>query len=190
MPTAAIIAAGIGAVGAIGGAAVAAHGNSQASKTQAGTAAQALDFSKAQEAERKREWDTQQTAAAAQWKAKQDMLRPFNAAAYSVLGKYGIPVSMSDPTPPQAQAMPADWQPGMPLPGSSPSSGVPSPSPTSAMPPVPPPAAVSGVPPPVGSPMAPATGGVQPPSTMGQMMGTHGAFDWQSPFAKPGGANA
>jgi hypothetical protein len=139
-------------------------GASHAADTQAKTAANALALATSTEAERKREWDVQQQAAQAQYAAKQAQLAPFNTAAYSVLAKYGVPISQMGAAPPPVQSMPANWQPGMPLPGAA---AAPGPTPVAA---------------------APQLQGISPagavPQNLGQMMAAKplGAFDWQSAF--------
>jgi hypothetical protein len=148
MPAAIAVPAIASVVAGVGGAAIAAHGNSSAAKTQQKSTADALAFSREQEAERKREWEYQQKQAAAAWQARQQMLAPFMAGGYSVLGKYGINTSM-----PQ--------QPSMP----------PAPAPRRAVPPQMP----GGVPP--LSAGAPQVNTGQPSATLGDLM-SGSPFQW------------
>lgn len=116
MPAAAFI---VPAVATVAGAAIASHQQGKAAKGQEKTAADALAFTREQEAERRREWEYQQAQAASAWKARQQMIAPFMAGGYSVLGKYGIPVQMQ-----QAPTMPS-LSAGTPPPGAAPGRAMP-----------------------------------------------------------------
>lgn len=104
--TAVLIGAGISAIGAGAAAKMSSDANKHAADTQGESTSAALDFSKQQEAERRREWDTQQQASRDAWTARQQMMTPFLAGGQSVLQKYGIntpapsmPASLSAPMP-------------------------------------------------------------------------------------------
>lgn len=84
----AIVAAGIGAAGMLGGSILGARSAGKAADTQAKAAADALAFEKEQEAKRER-----------QWEADQRRLSPYRLAAASVLAKYGIDIPMEDAAP-------------------------------------------------------------------------------------------
>lgn len=178
MPAAAVI---IPAVAGIAGSLIAAHGNSEATKTQAGTASSALDFAKAQEAERRKEWDTQQQAARDAWTARQAMMAPFLAGGQSVLQKYGI----SAPTP----SMPAGLSAPMPAGGAMGSNSVPPP----AMPSLPgvsvAPLSPAQIPAPKAVPQGSTVGSLMDPSTQNPG-GPQTATDWSDWNRYLGGPNA
>lgn len=165
MPAAVAVPAIAAVVGAVGSAAIAAHGNSSAAKTQQKSASDALQFQREQEAERRHEWEYRQAQAKAAWEARQKMLAPFLAGGASVLAKYGIRAPQESTPPPSFSApMPSGYT-GGPIP-TTPSA----PGPAS-MPP----------PPGVGTSSAGMGPAGLPTGTLGSMMAPQPApFDWNA----------
>lgn len=106
----AIVAAGISAVGALGGAALGARSQGQAAKSQAAATDKAMALTREQEAQRKAVYDQKMQ----QWTASRNAL----------LKRYGIdiapPTPDAPPAGPQAQPRPVMGQPGPAAPGAAP----------------------------------------------------------------------
>jgi hypothetical protein len=103
--TAALIAGGIAGASSL-------FGSHKAAQTQDKASDKAIALATAQEAERKREWEAQQKAAAYQWQVMQANLAPYRAARAAVLQKYGINTNVDAPPMPEGFGMPG----GMPAP--------------------------------------------------------------------------
>jgi len=112
---AAILTAGAtAAAGALGFA-----GAKSAAKSQDRASSEAIAFAREQEAEKKREWEAQQKAAAYQWQVMQANLAPYRAARAKVFSQYGIPTNVEAPpmppdflTPGATAPSPAMFAPG------------------------------------------------------------------------------
>jgi len=106
-----VAAAAITAGAGLGAAALSSHGNSQANKTNARAAEQALEQEKLAAAEDKRRYDEQQAALKAQWEAKQAERAPYRQAALNLLRQQGGRLGLGDVGMAEAPAMPAGWNP-------------------------------------------------------------------------------
>lgn len=95
----AIIAAGVGAAGALGGGILQSRAAGKASDLQARATEQALEFEREREARRREEYDREQRQKQEQWEADQRRLSPYRLAAASVLAKYGIDIPAADAAP-------------------------------------------------------------------------------------------
>jgi len=115
MPLAAPIIAGGAALGA---GALGFAGAKSAAKSQQQSSDQAIALAREQEAERRREWDAQQKAAAYQWQVMQANLAPYRAARAAVLQKYGINTNVDAPPMPEGFGMPGGAAPMGPPPRS------------------------------------------------------------------------
>jgi hypothetical protein len=112
----AVAAAAITGAGVLGAGALGFAGAKSAAKSQQQASDQAITLAREQEAERKREWEAQQKAAAYQWQVMQANLAPYRAARASVLSKYGINTNVDAPPMPADFGMPGSAAPVTPMP--------------------------------------------------------------------------
>jgi len=92
----AVIAAGIGAAGVLGGSIISSRSSNKATQASADANKQALDYTKEQDAARRAEYDKAMTAYQAQWEA-------WNAQRMGLLQRYGVNVTGMSPQQPQQQ---------------------------------------------------------------------------------------
>lgn len=85
----------IGAGASAYGSKKASDANTEASRIQAQSNADALAFAREQEARRQKEYDQQIAAEKAQWEAEQARLAPYRAASYGILGQAADRLGMS-----------------------------------------------------------------------------------------------
>ena len=112
----------IPAIASLAGAGIAAYGahsasnaNRQADVLQAKGNTDALDFQKAQEAERVKEYNDQKTAAQAAWDAEQARRAPYRQAAQGAMINLARLAGVAAPTtalPAPSAAPPPGWMPG------------------------------------------------------------------------------
>lgn len=100
----AIIAAGVGAAGTLGGGIIASRQAGRAADTQQRAASEALQFEREREQRRQYEYDQQQRQQREAHEAEQRRLEPYRRAAASVLARYGIQVPIEQEPPPDVAA--------------------------------------------------------------------------------------
>ena len=103
-----IVAAGIGAAGALGGAALSSRGQNRAIQAQSASDADALAFAREQAAKEEARYADEQARLDQAWAEEQARLAPYRAAGLSILGNY-LPGAVNAQPP----SRPEGWTPGM-----------------------------------------------------------------------------